>query len=54
MDNGEGVMVRLTDVERKLIREAFGIAGNNYVYTPGEREIINNLIRRVPAPRGDK
>jgi hypothetical protein len=49
------ITVTLTPKERALIHEAFVIASHNYVYTPAEREAINNVLHRIPKPQpGDQ
>jgi hypothetical protein len=47
-----GVLVTLTPVERQLIREALSAYRTMYVLDPGEEEIFQNLLRRIPDPRG--
>jgi len=54
MPNAQGITVVLTPLERKLIREALNELHRTVVLTPVERDVYAQLLRRIPAPDGER
>jgi hypothetical protein len=48
--SGRGMLVTLTPRERLLINDAVHALVTEHITTPAEREIADNLLRRVPKP----
>lgn len=54
MNSPHGITIVLTPLERKLIREALNELHRTAVLTPVERDVYAQLLRRIPAPDGER